>query len=111
MADLRTHESRPQAAPENIAVAARSTTNCKVTDFLEGKIHAHELPWDIWLVWSDGFRAGQERMQPRLDQANRDADYWYVASKHSPQKIAELQFEASRTGGRIDWHRGEVVAE
>lgn len=103
------YESRPKAAPENTAVAAGSSVQDIADALLNDEIHPHEMPWDLWRIWSDGFRAGQDRMQPRLDRANADADHWYVASKWTPTQIAQLQRDASLEGKHIDWHRGVLV--
>jgi hypothetical protein len=58
-------------------VAAGATDKSSVDAFLNGEIHAHELPWLAWRIWSDGFRAGCERMQAKVDRVNRDADIYY----------------------------------
>lgn len=54
--------------------------------FLNGEIHAHELPWDLWRVWADGFHAGCERVKARAERANREADYWYYVA-NNPEKV------------------------
>jgi hypothetical protein len=53
------------------------TDDPTVAAFLAGKLHAHELPWQLWLLWSDGFHAGQNRAQVRIDRAERAADIYY----------------------------------
>jgi hypothetical protein len=71
-------ESAREGASENTAVAAEVLTHeSSVAAFLAGEMQAHELPWPLWLLWSDGFRSGCNRMQIKLDRANRDADVWY----------------------------------
>jgi hypothetical protein len=60
-----------------------------ITAFLAGKCHAHELPWELWLLWSDGFHAGQNRAQVRVDRANREADHWYYVANNPAAVRAE----------------------
>jgi hypothetical protein len=87
-------ESAPKGASANTAVAAEVLTDDPtVAGFLAGNCHAHELPWDLWLLWSDGFHAGQNRAQARVDRANREADWWYYVA----QNPAEVRAEHERT--------------
>lgn len=60
-----------------------------IDDVLSGDRHPHELPWPLWCLWSDGFHAGQNRMQPRLTRAERDADHWYYVANNPAQARAE----------------------
>ncbi|MDL5350556.1 hypothetical protein [Microbacterium sp. zg-YB36] len=91
----------------NSAVAAGSTTpNATVTRFLAGEIPPNDLPFSIWQVWSDGFRAGCERMQPRVDRANADADHWYTEARYSPAELREMRLKAMDDGWRAYWDAG-----
>lgn len=64
--------------------------------FISGELQPHELPWDLWLVWSYGFRSGCDRMQERVDRAEREADYWYYVANNSAEERArhEAQLKA-----------------
>lgn len=42
-------------------------------------------------VWSDGFTACWSLLAPRLERAERDADYWYLRANNSPAEIAEIE--------------------
>jgi hypothetical protein len=44
---------------------------------LAGEIQPHELPAPLHDVWRDGYRAGQNRAQVRIDRADRAADIYY----------------------------------
>lgn len=70
-------ESAREGASGNSAVAAGSDLNSIVERLLAGDLQPHEMPWPMWLVWSDGFNAGQARAQVRIDRANREADVLY----------------------------------
>lgn len=47
------------------------------------------MPWKLWLIWSDGFHAGQNRAQVRIDRAERDADWWYYVANNPAEVRAE----------------------
>ena len=80
-------ESARKGASENTAVAADVLTeDSTVAAFLAGKLYAHELPWPLRLLWSDGFRLGQLKAQVRIDRAERDADWWYYVA-HNPSEV------------------------
>lgn len=73
---------------ENLGTGS-SDIDYRISAFLGGEIQPHELPWEWWLIWSDGFRAGCDRMQPKLDRANRDADWWYYVANNPSEVRAE----------------------
>lgn len=80
-----------------------------VSALLNGEIEPHHLPYWAWALYSFGFRDGCSKAQIRVERAEREADYWWVASKWTPKQIADLQLDASLEGKRIDWHRGVLV--
>ncbi len=48
-----------------------------VDRFLNGEIPAHDLPWPLPLIYSQGFRDGCARRQPAIERAEADADRFY----------------------------------
>lgn len=84
-------KSETPAGPglENSDVASGSVIQDIANRMLAGELHPHEMPWPLWLVWSDGFRAGQNRAQVRIDRAEDAADYWYYRAMHPEEVRAE----------------------
>jgi len=87
-------KSETPAGPglENSDVASGSDIQTIANRMLAGEIHPHEMPWPLWLVWSDGFRAGQSRAQVRIDRAEQAADWWYYVANNP----AEARYEHER---------------
>ena len=56
-------------------------------------------------AWPRRFNAAWPFLAPKLEQAQHDADYWYIASKWTPAALAQRQRAASLQGKRVDWHR------
>jgi hypothetical protein len=91
-------ESRPNWTTSADQLAGRiphntTTVNATVHSFLAGEMQAHQLPWPLWLLWSDGFRAACNRVQVKVDRANREADYWYYVANNP----ADVRAEHERT--------------
>ncbi|NLP85432.1 hypothetical protein HF576_16415 [Microbacterium sp. CFH 90308] len=71
-------ESAPRGASENRSGGRVRYDNSTVDCFLAGELHAHELPWDLWLLWADGFHAGAARVTTtKLARVEREADALY----------------------------------
>jgi hypothetical protein len=81
-----------------------------VSRFLNGEIHAHEMSLDLWLIWSDGFRAGSEKAQAEVERANAAADYWYTQARYSPAELEEMRINAMDDGWRAYWDAGMPTA-
>lgn len=80
-------------------MAAGSEVDSTVHAFLAGETQAHELPWDLWLLWADGFHAGAARVTAtKLAQAERDADWWYYVANNP----AEVRAEHERRSRHFD---------
>ncbi|WP_301114293.1 hypothetical protein [Microbacterium sp.] len=86
-------ESRPVGGSRNSAGGRMVQVQDTVTRFLSGDLQPHELPWDLWRVWADGFHAGCARVTPRVERANREADHWYYVANNP----AEVRAEHERT--------------
>lgn len=56
---------------------------------LDGRIAPHDLPGPLHDLWRDGFRAGQEALQPRLTRAEAAADRYYYLAFNAPQARAQ----------------------
>ncbi|WP_127475054.1 hypothetical protein [Microbacterium sulfonylureivorans] len=56
---------------------------------LNGDLQPHQLPWPWPLVWNDGFRQGQVRMQSTVDRLEREADHWYFVANNPAEVVAE----------------------
>jgi hypothetical protein len=96
---------RGNGALENL-LGGGSGTDSTAAAFLAGKTHPHELPWELWLIWSDGFRAGCDRMQARADEAEHGADYWYLRAHHTPAEIEQMRLDAMDDAWRTYWDAG-----
>jgi len=99
---------------ENSAGGRVPTTQITVPELvrgvLRGNLDVTTLPPLLWDLWADGFRAGSqrasERLQPQLDNANREADLWYAEATHSPDELRELRLQAMDEGWRAYWDAG-----
>jgi hypothetical protein len=86
-------ESAREGAPVNSSGGRVQYNNHPISTLLAGKIQPHELPWELWLLWADGFHAGQNRAQVRTDRAERAADVYYdlwVNGDEARKRHAEL---------------------
>lgn len=81
-------ESRPEAANDELAGGPVHLQDT-VDHLLNGEIQPHELEWDLWRVWADGFHAGVAKKLPELDRANGDADWWYYVANNPEEVRAE----------------------
>ncbi|WP_394279839.1 hypothetical protein [Microbacterium sp.] len=66
----------------------RSAYPATPVDVIERRRPAHELRAELWDLWREGFRAGQEAAQSRIDQANANADRFYAVAYNSEEARA-----------------------
>lgn len=94
-------------------VPSQDTTNprhqreAKPLDVIERRRPAHELRADLWDLWREGFRAGQEAAQRRIDRAEHDADHWYYVANNTAEVRAQheatlRQFDVARARAALD---------
>lgn len=110
-------ESRPEAAPEDPAVAAGYISKSKIAALCHGaiadQIAPHQLPAPLADLWRDGFIQGalqaRTTLQREIDRLEHDVSHWYVAATYSPAQIAEMRRKASYLQADIDWATGVVA--